>query len=242
MGIDQKRSLLAAKLPGPLTMAYLPYAERIGAQTDFTRQQGHALMVHMPMAPVNGQMMNTPGMLHAGLTAGELKKKLEDNLSYFDGFFGVNNHMGSALTQNIEAMDIVMKTLNESGYYFIDSRTIARSVAADLAQTNNVPALVRDVFLDHEATLSFVKNALQRTEEIAGKNGIAIAIGHPKDPTIQALAEWIPDAKERGFVFVTADELIAEAYPQSRVAKQLTKTRARLARHLNHKLAPANGD
>lgn len=46
---------------------------------------------------------------------------------------GVNNHMGSLLTQQLTAMDWVMKELYKYPVFFVDSRTIASSVAADVA-------------------------------------------------------------------------------------------------------------
>src|SRR6202012_6005615 len=78
----------------------------------------------------------------------ELKVTLDRNLTAFDGFVGMNNHMGSRLTQDRPAMDVVMADLAARGLLFVDSRTIAGSVAAEAAQAQHLPQVSRDVFLD----------------------------------------------------------------------------------------------
>jgi polysaccharide deacetylase 2 family uncharacterized protein YibQ len=69
---------------------------------------------------------------------------------------GVNNHMGSLLTQRLRPMDWVMKELYRYPVYFVDSRTIASSVAGNVAEAYQIPTMTRDVFLDHEQTEEFV--------------------------------------------------------------------------------------
>ena len=51
---------------------------------------------------------------------------------------------------------------------------------------------------------------IQKLEKAALKNGYAVAIGHPKEVTLNALATWIPDARSRGFEIVRAGDLITE--------------------------------
>ena len=45
-----------------------------------------------------------------------------------------------------------------------------------------------------------VRRQLAETETLARRQGFAIAIGHPHDVTIQALAEWLPGLSGKGFV------------------------------------------
>ncbi len=42
-----------------------------------------------------------------------------------------------------------------------------------------------------------IMRELARTEAIARKTGIAIAIGHPHRDTVEALRQWIPEAQAR---------------------------------------------
>jgi polysaccharide deacetylase 2 family uncharacterized protein YibQ len=214
MGIDVANSYAMMDMQGPFTLAFLPYAEKINSQTEFARKNHHALMIHMPMEAMNGIMMDTPGLLKLAATPDLFQEQLEFNLGKMKGYTGLNNHMGSLLTQDEGKMTLLMRTLKEEGYYFVDSRTINTSIAADIAAREGVPYLVRDVFLDHDPSLEGVRKALHHAEDVAARKGIAIAIGHPKTNTVQAIREWIPTLKAKGFDLVTVDELIEDAYPE----------------------------
>ena len=65
------------------------------------------------------------------------------------------------------------------------------------------------MFLDHAPSPIAVRSALLDVEEVARRQGHAIAIGHPKDATIDALAEWLPDARARGFALVPVSAVAA---------------------------------
>ena len=47
----------------------------------------------------------------------------------------------------------------------------------------------RDVFLDNEDDVDYVKNQLLNAVNLAQKRGYAIAIGHPKKNTFKALEQ-----------------------------------------------------
>ena len=53
-----------------------------------------------------------------------------------------------------------------------------------------------------------MRTALVRTEELAQRNGFAVAIGHPKDVTLDALEEWLPEVKARGFAVVPLTTIV----------------------------------
>lgn len=199
------------KLPGPLTLAYLPYAQGLPEQTARARKRGHELMVHMPMQPMNGRIDGGPTLLKVDQSEEKFMELLRYNLSQFDGYVGINNHMGSRLTQNRAAMDRVMKELSRRGLYFIDSKTIGSSVAASAAADAGLTYAERDIFLDHEINMPFIRNALKQVEWTARHKGYAIAIGHPHDETIRALAEWLPTLKEKGLTLRPASAVVRRA-------------------------------
>jgi polysaccharide deacetylase 2 family uncharacterized protein YibQ len=49
--------------------------------------------------------------------------------------------------------------------------------------------IARDVFLDHEADVHEIKKQIKRAIAIAKRSGSAIAIGHPRPETLQAIRE-----------------------------------------------------
>lgn len=196
------------KLKAPLTLAYLPYAEGLEGKTKKASKRGHELMLHMPMEPLNAKLDLGPDPLKTQMKKDEFTETLEAALDSFDGFVGVNNHMGSKLTQDPQAMIWLMQALKARDLYFIDSKTIKTSLAGQMAYSFDLPYEERDVFLDHYPDYESVKAALKQLENVARHKGSAIAIGHPKPNTVKALKEWIPTLKDKNIELVKASALI----------------------------------
>lgn len=221
MGLSVARAAQAAALPGPLTLAYLPYADGLPAQTRAARERGHELLVHLPMQPSNATVNPGPQAMLAGLSQPELDQRLAWNLSRFSGFVGVNNHMGSAYTGSAELMRPVLSQLSERGLFFLDSRTTPHSAARDVSVELGLPYAERDVFLDNHRSAEYVGLQLAQTEELARRYGSAVAIGHPHAETLDMLARWLPTLKARGFELVPVSDIVKlRASPLWRLARQ----------------------
>lgn len=198
VGIDRPRSRRAWELPGPITLSFLPYAKDIREQAKAARAHGDELMLHMPMEPV-GHADPGPNAILTSLSEGEIRQRATDDLDSFDGYVGVNNHMGSRFTAFKPGMETVLRLLKARGLLFLDSRTTAQTVGESLAQELGVPTVSRNIFLDDDQSPEAVKHKLGETEEVARRQGFVVAIGHPHEHTLQALAEWLPSLAARGF-------------------------------------------
>ncbi|MFN3827549.1 MAG: divergent polysaccharide deacetylase family protein [Micavibrio sp.] len=208
MGMDKRHTREALTLPAPVTFAWLPYAQNIQELVNQAKQSGHENIVHMPMEPESRSIDAGPTVLKADMSEDALRAMLAQNFESFEGYTGFNNHMGSLLTQNPASMQIVMTEAKARGLMFIDSRTSPDSVAADVAAAFGVPYAVRDVFLDHYEDMASVLAALQRTEDVARRQGVAVAIGHPKENTLAALAQWIPELERKGMTLVPVSDVV----------------------------------
>lgn len=208
MGLDPRRSAKVVQLPGPLTLAFLPYASGLPRQTAQARAQGHELMVHVSMQPLGADDPG-PNALTTILPPGEIKRRLEWALSAFEGYVGINNHMGSLFTTDRAGMAVVMATLKTRGLLFLDSRTGQHSVGPSTATAHDVPHAARHVFLDNELSAGEVARQLAETERIARQAGFAVAIGHPHDVTIAALEAWLPSLVAKGFVLAPISAIVA---------------------------------
>jgi uncharacterized protein len=202
LGIDKRRSGRAIDLPAPLTLAFLAYANELPEQTGRARSRGHELLVHLPMQPHGHDADPGPNVLDMELGLEEVARRVDWSLKQFDGFVGVNNHMGSLFTENADGMRIVAEAMRNNGLLFLDSVTTPKSVGEQVARSLGVPATKRDVFLDNTDTAAEVELRLAQTERLARTTGTAIAIGHPRDATLNVLEAWIPKAKADGFVLV----------------------------------------
>ncbi len=202
------RSKLVEVLPGPLTLSYLPTGKNLKERTERAKENGHEIMLHMPMEPMNSALDDGSAMLRQSQGSEEFDNTLEWSFAQMDNFVGVNNHMGSRLTKDKNAMNRFMSYIKNKNIFFIDSKTVGSSVAADTAKEMGIPYAVRDVFLDHEINKSFIENALKKTEKIARDRGYAIAIGHPHKETTAALKEWLPTLEGKGLILVPASRVI----------------------------------
>jgi polysaccharide deacetylase 2 family uncharacterized protein YibQ len=210
MGVDKKRSWRAIALKGPLTLSFLAYASDLPQMAQAARRAGHELMVHVPMEPMSAAEDMGPNGLAIGLGRDEVLRRLRWDLGRFDGYVGINNHMGSRFTSDAASMTLVMEELKTRGLLFVDSRTTAATAGADVARRLGVPSAARDVFLDNEADAPASGERLRHLERLAREHGTAIAIGHPHDATIDALARWIAALPQKGLVLVPVSAIVRE--------------------------------
>ena len=207
MGPDKGAYETVAALPGPLTLSFLPYADGLQSLVDRASARGDAVMLHLPMAPV-GAADPGPQHLSREMTGASLLSTLKWNLDRFEGYVGVNNHMGSSFTQDAAAMKTVLSVLKQRGLFFLDSLTTPESQATAAGRAIGATVYRRDVFLDPDLDRETVFKQLELVERIARETGYAVAICHPRPETIAALGPWLTSAPARGFELATIETLV----------------------------------
>jgi len=200
-------TLIAGGLP--LTLSILPFADAAPDIARAATQAGLEVFVHMPMEPV-GLADPGPNALLRAHGAAETERRVRWALSRVPGATGLNNHMGSAMTADREAMARVFSVLEVSGLVFVDSLTHPGSVAAGVAAQSGLTALRRDVFLDHVRSPEAIDAAIEEALQRALQSGSAIAIGHPHAMTLTALEGLTARAEAAGVELVSVSRL-AEA-------------------------------
>ena len=211
VGVNRRGAREAIALPAPLTLAFMTYADGLTEMTEAAREAGHELMLHVPMQPVSDTIDPGPNVLRADLPETELRQRLAWGLDRFEGYVGINNHMGSRFTAEAKGMTLVMSELKARGLLFLDSLTAGNSVAAQQAARSGVPYAVRDVFLDNEPDdRAAIHRQLAILEETSRRRGYAVGIGHPHHGTVAALAEWIPEMRARGFELVPISAIVQQ--------------------------------
>ena len=148
----------------------------------------------------NGRADPGPNALLVSLSDNELRQRVTGALDSFDGYVGVNNHMGSRFTAFKPGMETTLRLFKARGLLFLDSRTTADSVGDQIAQELGVPSVTRNVFLDDDESIDAVRRKLAETEAVARRQGFVVAIGHPHPATLQALGEWLPGLSAKGLV------------------------------------------
>lgn len=209
MGVDRKRSRhMWEDVPGPLTLSFMTYADDLPRQTREAQGWGHELMLHMSMEPSSTAIDAGPNVLMTTMPDAELTSLANWGMDRFEGYIGVNNHMGSRFTEDPRAMRVVLAQVQARGLLFLDSRTSAKSVGRRVARELGTTFLERNVFLDNDNDVAKVLHQLEQVENLARKQGFAIAIGHPRDATLEVLETWIPAAIERGINIVPVSMLL----------------------------------
>jgi len=188
VGYSQYRGQRAIRLPGPLTIAVLPFTPH-GQQLAIDGQAlGQDIIIHQPMEPFpSAHAREEHGTLKLAMHSSEFDSVLHNALSHIPQRVGMSNHTGSLLTQHHEPMRRLMAQLAKLGLFFLDSRTSADTVAMQVALEMGVPAVRRDVFLDHDRSPTAIAAAFDQAVRIARYHGKAVLVGHPYPETLDFL-------------------------------------------------------
>ncbi len=213
LGHNYRRDARAVALPGPLTVAILPFAPHARSLAESAADSGKEVILHQPMQPTRTSAATETGTLTADMSAGEFVRTVHNAWANVPWAVGLNNHTGSALTQDRQAMARLMRELRSLGLYFLDSRTTPLTVAERTAKQWRVPVLKRDVFLDNELDTASLQRAFRRTVRIARRQGYAVVIAHPHRETVrfleQALNNLPPDIN-----LATVSDVLEQRQPE----------------------------
>ena len=213
MGISKRRTADIASLQAPLTASFLTYGTNLEQQIENSRRNGQEIIIHVPME-AQKNIDVAPDVLTTRMSPLEIQNKLRHMLAKFKNARGINNHMGSKLTEDKERMTAVMEVLKEKNMFFLDSKTSAQSKAEDAAAECGIAYAHRHVFIDNNNDKVYILGQLAKAENVARKNGYAIAIGHPKTQTFEALKEWLPQLEEKGILLKPLSEVIQILNPE----------------------------
>lgn len=193
-----------------LTISVLPFSPLAMETANLAREKGLEVMLHLPLESHNSQEGNNyvEGMIHSGMNEEEVKQTLEESLQQIPSYRGVNNHMGSKITENEAIMRTILSVLKEKALFFVDSRTSSRSLAFSLAQRLGIPSASRDIFLDTEKDENSIKQRLIELFRLAEKKGSALGICHPTEPTLNALRKYLPLIKNYGVEMVYVSKIV----------------------------------
>ena len=193
MGQDIRQLRDILEIDAPISIAvlpFLPYSKDIATEAG---SKGREVLLHLPMEPKDSNN-NDPGKgaVFTDMTEAQVTEQVRRDIEAVPYITGVNNHMGSRFTEDERLMRIVLNIAKTKNLFFLDSKTTSKSTGYRLAKEMEVKTASRQVFLDNEEDINYIKGQILELVEIAKKRGSAIAIGHPHPSTIAALKEMIP--------------------------------------------------
>ncbi len=202
----------------PITFSVLPgsnYAVGVQLRLRKDGRRYREILAHIPMEPLDARKMDQglevdEDFLRQADDPNRLRTKLNDALARIPTAIGVNNHMGSSLTVDDTAMEVVMQELRSRGLLFLDSRTTAESVAAQAARRHNVPMAVRHVFLDNDPRAGAVRAALADAARRA-LNEPTVVLAHPLPAVVEVLRQELPRLHGQKIAVYPLSELVAHS-------------------------------
>jgi len=210
LGLSESSTLDAiAKLPDNVTLAFAPYGRSLQRTTAAARAEGHEMLLQVPLEPFD-YPDNDPGP-QTLLTSQPPRANLDKLfwiMARFGGYYGLMNHMGARFTSAAADFEPIMEELGTRGLAYLDDGSSNRSLAPQLAGSNNVPFARANIELDTNPSRSGILSALQALEANATTNGSAIGIASALPISIQTIAEWANNLETRGFTLVPVSALM----------------------------------
>lgn len=204
---NTKKDANAFSLPTEVAFSILPLTHLSETFSRRAAKQKREVMLHVPMEAMSGKSLG-PGAITADMNAAQIRHMLGKALASVPDAIGVNNHMGSRLTQLSLPMQTTMSFLIEKQLFFVDSRTTRFSVAESVARASGVLTTKRNVFLDHNLDSAEMELQFQRLILLSKKYGTAVCIAHPYPESIKYLSAALKRLSEHNVRLITISEIV----------------------------------
>ncbi len=197
-------------LSRPINIAILPFSPYSREIAEIAKNYGLEIMLHLPLESINSGNNNGKEAIeiNSQMNPDQILTILRNCLETLPEVKGVNNHMGSLITQIEDIMKIILSEIKARNLFFIDSRTTTKSIAYKLARQMGLACGERDVFLDSEVNERFIFKQVNQLIHLCEQKGKAIAIGHPYPETLKALPEIIKKIEGVGIKIVPVSQII----------------------------------
>jgi uncharacterized protein len=192
-----------AQLPAPVTFALAPYGAELEHLAERARAQKHEVLLQVPMEPFD-YPDNDPGpqTLLTSLSGDQNVDRLHWLMSRFQGYVGVVSYMGAKFTASETALAPVLREVAKRGLIYVDDGASPRSIAGQLAGSQNLPFAKSEIIIDTVPTPTEVDHALARLELAARAHGTAVGLARALPATVARIANWAKAVESRGFVLV----------------------------------------
>jgi uncharacterized protein len=206
MGLNEELTRRAIKdLPGEITLGFAPYGENLQPQVNKARAGGHEVLLQVPMEPFGYPATNPgPKTLLSTNDANANLDALMWHMGRFAGYTGLMNYMGGKFLSEPAALKPVFSELRKRGLVYLGDGTVARSLSVEMGKMTGLPVRDAALVIDANPTPDSIARRLDELEEIAKRDGIAVATGSGLEITIDAVRDWTRTLNERGIVLLPA--------------------------------------
>jgi len=201
-----------SKLPAPISLALAPYGSDLEQVAEQARAQKHEMLLQAPMEPFD-YPNNDPGpqTLLTSLAADQDVDRLHWLMSRFQGYVGIISYMGAKFTASEQALAPVLRETAKRGLLYVDDGASTRSVAGQIAGSQNLPFAKTDIVIDATPTPTEIDHALARLELAARERGTAVGFATALPATVSRIAAWAKKVEGRGFLLVPITMIAVKA-------------------------------
>lgn len=192
-------------LPPEVTLSFVPYAGNLQTWIDMARAHGHEVLLELPMEPFDSAAIDTgPQTLLSSGAGAENQRRLEDLLSRAVGYCGVTNYQGARFANSAEASAHFHEVLQARGLAFLAVGVPVRSPLLEEARKHKVASASAERVLDARREAGAIAAQLEALETQARSRGDALGSGFGYPVTIDQVALWAGEARNRGLALMPA--------------------------------------
>lgn len=182
----------------PIALSFIPNLPFTKKISEELHKEGYEILIHIPMEPLNYPKTN-PGnnAILLSMESKLIEEKIENFIKEIPFAIGVNNHMGSAYTSNLEKMLEFMQIIKKHNLFFLDSRTTPETKGREAANQIGLVYFERAIFLDNIVEENYIKRQFDFLLQKAKENNLGIAICHPHPQTFKILKKMLPILKKK---------------------------------------------
>jgi hypothetical protein len=201
-----------SRLPGVVTLAFAPYGSDLDKLVGRARAEGHEVLLQIPMEPFD-YPDNDPGpqTLLTSLAPEQNIDRMHWLMSRFQGYVGLASFMGARFTASEQALAPVLREAAKRGLLYVDDGASTRSVAGQIAGSQNLPFAKTDIVIDATPTPTEIDHALARLELAARERGTAVGFATALPATVSRIAAWAKKVEGRGFLLVPITMIAVKA-------------------------------
>ena len=196
-------------IPVPMTIAVLPHLKQTSEVCAMLKADPlKEIILHQPMEAYKKEADAGPGAIRNTTPPGEIAGILSRNLASVKGAVGINNHMGSRVTENPVLISEVLAYCKRNGLFFLDSKTAYNSQVPRVAHHHGMHMEERHVFMDIQKDRAYVRRMWNSAVAHAKEHGYVIVIGHVwSQETALAIRDSYETLLNQGYTFHKLSEL-----------------------------------
>ncbi|MEI6571911.1 MAG: divergent polysaccharide deacetylase family protein [Alphaproteobacteria bacterium] len=204
-GIGQLVTLEASlRLPGEMSFALSPYAREIDRQVDEIREEGHEVLLDIPIMARDQNYEDTgPKALIPAAPEAENHSRLKWSMARVAGYAGLLAVSGSDSVISGDLKDLLTKQAETRGLGLITGSRLEPSTPLSQSEQASI-----NVLIGRDIPATQIDNALERLTAEAKRNGSAIGVAVITPLAIERLKKWSEGLAAQGVRLVPASAVL----------------------------------